>query len=307
MHAGEAGAPDRLAGKMPSNEATAPLEILPVSRASQMGGAHAAPRTMTVPTLFAPQLAGCRVGEEVRLDSEEAGHVRALRLAPGSEVALVDGVGHRWLARLKSPDRGSAVCVLRRAVVVPPALPIRLAFGVGNKDRTLWLIEKSVELGAAVLEPVEFMRSGSVADAARSPGYWRRARRRAVSALKQSGGNWLPRIQPVVSLDEWLDRPIDPGGLCLLADGTAERGFSAHLNGWVGQSEAVLLVGPEGGMEAHENDACREAGFLAGRLGTNTLRFETAAVAALALVVERVAGAGAADPADGADGKGGEG
>jgi 16S rRNA (uracil1498-N3)-methyltransferase len=46
----------------------------------------------------------------------------------------------------------------------------------------------------------------------------------------------------------------------------------------------TVAVGPEGGIEPDELALLRQAGFQTASLGANVLRFETAAVAALAIV-----------------------
>jgi 16S rRNA (uracil1498-N3)-methyltransferase len=46
----------------------------------------------------------------------------------------------------------------------------------------------------------------------------------------------------------------------------------------------TIAVGPEGGMEDSERALLRQASFRAVSLGANVLRFETAVVAALAIV-----------------------
>jgi 16S rRNA (uracil1498-N3)-methyltransferase len=46
----------------------------------------------------------------------------------------------------------------------------------------------------------------------------------------------------------------------------------------------TIAVGPEGGLELGERDQLSGAGFRPVSLGANVLRFETAAVAALAVV-----------------------
>jgi 16S rRNA (uracil1498-N3)-methyltransferase len=51
----------------------------------------------------------------------------------------------------------------------------------------------------------------------------------------------------------------------------------------------TIAVGPEGGMEETERQLFGDAKFRAVSLGANVLRFETAAVAALAIVRARLA------------------
>jgi 16S rRNA (uracil1498-N3)-methyltransferase len=50
-------------------------------------------------------------------------------------------------------------------------------------------------------------------------------------------------------------------------------------------AQVALLIGPEGGWIGQERDAALAAGWLAASLSTNILRAETAAAAALAIVM----------------------
>lgn len=243
---------------------------------------------MSLHTAFARGGPALEAGGRVGLEADEARHLQALRAAPGDRLLVTDGRGALWLARLERLERREAACTLLETREPPPGLPAELAFAVANKDRTLWLVEKAVELGARVLQPVEFARSRSVADAARSAGFWRKARRRAVAALKQCGGARLPEIRPVAELPVYL-RTVgasEPGAPRLLATAAARRPLGSALGDWDGTSRVLVLVGPEGGLEAEEVATCQDAGFRAVSLGDRVLRFETAAVAALAGVAQ---------------------
>jgi 16S rRNA (uracil1498-N3)-methyltransferase len=44
----------------------------------------------------------------------------------------------------------------------------------------------------------------------------------------------------------------------------------------------TVVIGPEGGYEPSERSALEQAGFLPASIGSNVLRFETAAIAAIA-------------------------
>lgn len=255
---------------------------------------------MTTPTFYVPDPGRRPAGGEVRLPEDEARHARSLRVRPGDEVRVTDGAGRLWRARLEAaPDSGGEgmTCTLLEALDPPPRLPVELGFGVAAKDRTLWMVEKAVELGVASLQPVECRRSRSVADAGRSPAFWRKAARRARSALKQCGGARLPDFGPVRDLHEYLGRSARPGaggelarsGPDVLLDREGRR-LADVLDGWSGEPPLRLLLGPEGGLEDEERAACLQAGFTPASLGPRVLRFETAAVAALAVAGQRAAG-----------------
>lgn len=251
---------------------------------------------MGTPTFFHPDAGPDPVGRELALDAPEARHVRSLRLRTGEEVRVTDGAGGLWRARLEAAGEG-ARCVPLERLDAPAPLPVEVAFGVAAKDRTLLLVEKAVELGALSLQPVEFRRSRSVADAGRSEAFWRKAGRRAVAALKQCGGARLPEMGPVRDLHEFLGRtrrPTPEGapqeeGPDVLLHRSGPRRLGGALEGWDGRATLRLLLGPEGGLEDDELRACREAGFVAASLGPRVLRFETAAVAALAVAADRLA------------------
>lgn len=250
---------------------------------------------MSSPTFYHPDPGPDPVGRKVSLEPGEARHVRSLRLRPGDEVRVTDGAGGLWRARLEAAEEG-ARCLLLEPLDAPPLLPVEVAFGVAAGDRTLLLVEKAVELGALSLQPVEFRRSRSVADAGRSGAYWRKAERRAVTALKQCGGARLPEIGPVRDLHDYLDRtrrPTPEGppaerGPDVLLDRVGKRRLGDALEGWRGRSTLRLLLGPEGGLEDEERRACHQAGFRPATLGPRILRFETAAVAALAVAGDRM-------------------
>lgn len=228
------------------------------------------------------------------LAEDESRHVRALRLAPGAPVRLTDGCGTLWDARLMSGSGRSADCVLDAPSIPAAALPVELAFGVGNKAHVMWLVEKATEMGVSRLLPLESERTRSVADAGRSPAFWNKAGRRAISAMKQSGGAWLPAIEPPCPLDDYVARSgeaagRDAGGTKLLVrlDGSGE-GLWGVIQPWDGTGRVGMLVGPEGGWSTGEVARLDEAGFRPASLGPLVLRFETAAIAGLAVVAQQI-------------------
>ena len=256
---------------------------------------------MTLPVFYAPALSD-RPHEPLRLGSDEAKHVRSLRLRVGDAVVLADGKGGRWRAVLTETDRSGTVCRVAEPLPDLVTPPVDLLFGVANRERTLWLVEKAVELGVRSLVPYESSRTASVADAARSPAFRERITRRAVAAMKQSGGGALPVLEAPRSFDDVIARLRDGPGLLL--DSGAAATVIDRLRGWDAERPAALLVGPEGGLTPDEAEAASERGFKPAALGSRTLRFETAAVAAVAIAVQAATGGTGADLPEEDDGRG---
>ena len=173
-----------------------------------------------------------------------------------------------------------AVESVRQDSRVGPA--VHLAFAVPKGKRLDWLLEKATELGAASLRPVQFARSvagGEVLSGAKR----HRWALHCHSAAKQCGLNFLPELHDMTALTDYLAAAA-PGGVIRLLGDLADD--AVPLASAIGPARAGatidLLIGPEGGLSDDERTAAIAAGFLPARLGTTTLRIETAAVALLA-------------------------
>lgn len=205
----------------------------------------------------------------------ERHHLRVRRADFELPHPWLNGAGWRGLGRLT--EQGATLEVLEADQVAPPS-PLVLAVAIGDKERWLWLAEKSAELGVTDLLPVACERSAHVATRLREAQLGRVAER-AREACKQSGAAWAPVVHPMVSLER-LGAALPAGVRRLLADGeggpfTPDGSRSAGI---------AVLVGPEGGLSAAERAAVLADGWTACRLAPNVLRFETAALAAAAVI-----------------------
>jgi 16S rRNA (uracil1498-N3)-methyltransferase len=100
------------------------------------------------------------------------------------------------------------------------------------------------------------------------------------SALAQSGGAWLPQQSSEASPEEAL--AALPVGTWLLLDPSGEPivpVIERRLD-----VPVTIITGPEGGLEDEERDRLATRGAVSVSLATTILRFETAALAALAVV-----------------------
>lgn len=215
-------------------------------------------------------------GTAVSLGDGVVRHVRVRRLGVGSPVALLDGQGRRAEGTLVRLTRSAATVEVERVRQVAPLPPVHLLVPIADRERMLWLAEKCAELGVTSWRPILYRRSRSVKPRGEGPTFAGKLRARMAAALEQCGGGWLPAMYPEATLSRAVGAL--PDGARLVLDRGGGQALGAR---W--QAPVSLAVGPEGGLEEDELETFERAGFSRLALGGHTLRFETAALAAVAI------------------------
>ena len=229
------------------------------------------------------------VGKMVSLPETPAHHARdVLRLVADDEVTLLNGLGGEYAARLTLVSRkvvqAEVLSYSERDAESPFTLHVAQSLATG--DKMDWIIEKSVELGAAHVTPVVAARSVlrlSPERAVRRAAHWQAIAR---AACEQCGRNRIAQIAPVAALDAYLTEVKKAVGLKLMLSPVADiqfRNIPAPAHG----TAIHLLIGPEAGLSDAEEVRARAAGFEGVTLGPRVMRTETAALAALAAVHAR--------------------
>ncbi len=215
-----------------------------------------------------------RAGMEVALPLGAQHHARVLRLREGEALVLFDGRGGEWNAVLIGKNK--AQIGKHSALERESPLAITLVQGVSSGERMDYTVQKAVELGVAVIQPLLTKKGivrleGRRADARLE--HWRRV---AISACEQCGRNRIPELRPLIGFSDYVFSPQGPAPRLLLsAQGRSIRDFEV-------QGAATIAAGPEAGFAPEEQAALERAGFVKASLGPRILRTETAALAALA-------------------------
>ena len=217
-------------------------------------------------------------GVTVLLGQEAAHHARVRRIEAGEPVFVVDGVGARGVGRIVRLTKQDMQVTLEQIHRSPRPPEAHLLVPIGDKDRMLWCAEKCTELGATSWTPILWNRSRSVSPRGEGSAFRERVRARMRSALVQSHGAWLPDVPDDASIDQVLADP-SPNETRFVLDVSGEPIGHTRLS-----APVTIAIGPEGGFDAEEFRQLRDARFRPVSLGANVLRFETAAVAALAIV-----------------------
>lgn len=224
---------------------------------------------------------------EVVLENEQSHYIhRVLRLRPGDELTVFDGRGGEYPARIAAASKTSITVALGAHVERESESPLAvdLVQGIGRGDRMDVVVQKSTELGIRRITPVITRYSVVRLDAKRGEKRMRHWIGIARSACEQCGRNRVPSIDAPRPFADWLTASRDDGKLRLVLEPTATSTFAACESP---PSAVELLVGPEGGFSGTELEAAVAAGFTACAFGPRTLRTETAALAAIAVLQAR--------------------
>jgi len=222
-------------------------------------------------------------GETAELRGEEARHLaRVLRAEQGQLYEISDNQS-AYLARVEEARGDRVVFRLVEPIEsVPAPVRVTLCAALVKFDAFEWIVEKATELGVERILPVNAARSdkGLFEAAVKRRERWVRIAR---EAGQQSRRTRLPEILPAVRFEQclaaeaecrhFLDEAAAPPLLALLPTARAST------------DRVALLIGPEGGWTGAERDLASGAGWRAASLGPGILRAETAAVAALGIVM----------------------
>ena len=237
---------------------------------------------MSVPRLHVPGLAGVLAsGGDVAVPEAAAHHAaRVLRLRAGDRVALFTGDGGEYDAQIARVDRRAVTATVGDFKPIERESPLRVTLvqAIAAGDAMDYAIRKSVELGAAAIQPVVTARSAPLPDGERVRARAARWQQIAVAACEQCGRNRVPVVHAPLALAAWLGaRDAAAPALMLAPDASRALGELAPP-----AAALDVLVGPEGGFDEAESATCRAAGLLAVRIGPRVLRTETAGPALLA-------------------------
>jgi 16S rRNA (uracil1498-N3)-methyltransferase len=140
---------------------------------------------------------------------------------------------------------------------------------------------EAVEL-ADELAAVLYRRSRGMKRAVRADVHGQ-IKTRMASALGQSAGTWLPAIFPESTVERAL-AALPADGTRIVLDPTGAATTALPLE----SLPVVLAVGPEGGFEEEELELFAQQGFDRGLIGGGILRWESAAIAGLAIIRTRL-------------------
>ncbi len=220
---------------------------------------------------------------ELILVGDEAHHAtRSLRIKPGEEILATDLSGTCYRCRVDRADAQSLTSSIEE--ILPnygePMCDVLLIQGmIAQPSRWEFLLEKATELGVTAIQPVTTERTERT-------GFNReRSERILRAAVKQTKRARLPELRELSSFGEALSQATEAGRMLILLHEGANSSSSFSRSHGNGQRIAIA-VGPEGGFSDSEVEIAMNIGAEIVPLGPRRLRAETAAIAALAILID---------------------
>lgn len=244
---------------------------------------------------YVPNLAS---GNNILSEEESLHAVKVLRLQAGDEIAVVDGAGGFYRAKitLPHPKRCGFEIIDSQPEFGKRNYKLHIAIApTKNIERLEWFVEKATEIGIDEITPVicRFSERKTVKE--------ERLEKIIISAAKQSVKAYFPKLNSQCAFDEliknhradqkfiahcYTSTQLSSGGKQNNENkipGNAQYPFSHKKllkNEIVPSKDVLILIGPEGDFSIDEVAKAISLGFVPVSLGESRLRTETAGVVA---------------------------
>jgi 16S rRNA (uracil1498-N3)-methyltransferase len=212
----------------------------------------------------------------ILLSKEESQHaIRVLRLKPGDEIEVLDGIGNRYHTSFAGELKKQCLLKVLSTEKVPARntnLHVAIA-PTKSVDRYEWFLEKATEFGIETITPIICNHSE------RKVVKMERSIKVLIAAMKQSRNAWLPELNVETSFNAFVKQPAT----------TTEQRYIAHcyktdlphLKDEIEPGKITILIGPEGDFSENEVELAVKSGYKEISLGQSRLRTETAGIAAV--------------------------
>ncbi len=208
------------------------------------------------------------------LSKSESKHlIKSLRSNIGDEIWLLDGLGVAYKGLISSINNN---CVEGNIVnsfnnYGESKFDINLIIGLIKGKRMDLLLEKATELGVKSIQPLLLDRC------IKTKLNYSRAEKIIISAAKQSGRSFFPKLYELTNLHNWLANHSD------------EFSILCHINSNNSMIKTIekkmnsinIIVGPEGDFSENELIQLKKTKIKFVKLSSRRLRSESAAIVSI--------------------------
>ena len=226
-------------------------------------------------------------GDNARIGSADAVHLKALRVKAGEHITLCDGLGTDYSCRLLSLyDDGAELEIIgKSASLAEPDVKCSVFAAFPKGDKAEAIVQKSVELGAYEIVFFPSERCVSRPEGAALSKKLARLQKISEEAAKQSGRGILPAVTAETGFEQAMIRAARADAAFFFYEEERANSIKDALAFSEKPKTAAIVTGPEGGFQPEEKELAAARGLLSVTMGPRILRCETAPLCALSAVM----------------------
>ena len=173
------------------------------------------------------------LSEEVTVTGSDAHHLGyALRAKAGDSVIAAARAGKTDVLEKEELEAFLAAAKLIEEIEADTESPIALtlAMCLPKADKMEFIVQKAVELGVSVIQPIKSANCVVKYDEKKSEARREKWQRIANEAAKQCGRTFIPVVEPIRDIKEWLAERTEADGLFLCYENEEKLSLGTWLN-----------------------------------------------------------------------------
>jgi 16S rRNA (uracil1498-N3)-methyltransferase len=200
-----------------------------------------------------------------------------LRFQIGRELVLFNSKKEERLYKIsKIGDNAVHLELVTELVPKIPKNDLYICFSLLKKDKNDWVLQKGTELGVRHFIPL-------ICERTEKTGFdIERAEKIVIEAAEQCGRADIPRVREPLHLEKIIDELYEKVELFVAEQGSPKE--IRNMKNETGKDSVGILIGPEGGWSDFEKQIFIDKKLNHISISEFTLRAETAAITAAALL-----------------------
>ena len=236
-------------------------------------------------------------GNKIFINGQDFIHLKeVLRIRIGQEIEVCnEDTSENFLCLINNINETNIECNIKEKINLNTESNVKVSIfqGLPKADKMELIIQKSIELGAFDIYPVEMKRCVVKLNEKDKKKKIERWQKISYSAAKQSMRNIIPKVNDVININK-LCEIINNYDIMLLAYENEKENFIKNeienLKEKIKKENLQklnigIIIGPEGGLDIKEVEILKQNGAKVISLGNRILRTETASLNILSIIM----------------------
>ena len=227
--------------------------------------------------------------DNIDIIGEDVKHIKnVLRKQIGDKIEVCNqDTGDSYKCEIKNFSEDEIKTnIIEKLKNIQEKVQVDIYQGLPKSDKMELIIQKSVELGANAIIPVNMKRcvvklEGK--DEAKKTDRWQKI---AESAAKQCGRSFIPEVKNLINVKDICNLINEYDAIIVAYENEKENTLKSELQKLNSANLKIgIVIGPEGGLEENDIKLLRENGARIVTLGNRILRTETVALNVLSIIM----------------------